>query len=89
MPCYEAPPEYEADARTNAETAVKILCAMVQSAPNYALVPPPLLEWYLAHRRIDLRVARDPRVGQIALPVEAIEDMIKQDIAVIETVLGV
>jgi hypothetical protein len=64
MPCYEPPPEWAGDARENAETAVKILCAMVQSASNYSQVPKPLLEWYMNHRLIDLEKAKDPRFAK-------------------------
>lgn len=87
MPCYEAPPEWSGDAQKSAENAVRILCAMISGAPNYTLVPRPVLAWYLAHRKVDLQIARDTRV----IPKEDTERMvthIEQDIAVIEHVLS-
>lgn len=84
MPCYDAPPEYAGDARDNAEQAVQILCALVQNAPSYADVPLPILSWFLVHRRIDLRMAQDPRNPTEAAAVLGIQ----RDIAAVEAVLG-
>lgn len=83
MPCYDPPPEWYGDAQRSAEQAVKILCAMVGNAPNYTLVPSPVLRWYHAHRQIDLCVAQDPRNSYTPEDIQAI----KADIDVIEFAL--
>lgn len=82
MPCYDAPPEWWGDYEQDGIEAAKLLCAMVGGAPDYRAVPRPILEWYLRHRRLDLRMARDPRSGS---PAET--PNIEQDIAVLEHVL--
>jgi len=58
--------------------ATQILTAMVLSVPNYALVPPELLEWYLRRRRLDLKSVEHNEI-------EAHE--IRQDIVVLEAIL--
>lgn len=83
MPCYDPPPEWDGPARKNATDAAKILCAMVGGAPNYRLVPRPVLVWYYEHRKIDLMRAHDRRYT----PDEGREQLvtsIEQDLAVIE-----
>ena len=89
MPCYDPPPEWEGDARKNAEEAVRLLCDQVETrlrgSNGLVSVPPAeLLRWYLAHRKIDLRIALDPRMGK---KWEAAD--ISQDIIRIEKWLGV
>lgn len=87
MPCYDPPPDWADDARTSAETAAKILCAMCGNAPSYLMVPRPMLEWYHGHRLVDLRMAHDPRCGGLTLPREANIEAIEADIADIELAL--
>lgn len=55
MPCYDPPPEWEGDAITNAWEAVQLLCAAM-SMPEPKLNTLKYAQWYLAHRRIDLRM---------------------------------
>lgn len=60
--------------------AASILTAMVLAAPNYSVIPKPILHWYLERRRIDLAAleAHDGTEAEIA--------SVRNDIATIEVV---
>ena len=65
MPCYDPPPPFEGEERRNAEKAVKLLCSNVANKiDNGETVEIPLLEWFLEHKQIDLKVATDGRYGR-------------------------
>lgn len=59
MPCYEAPPPWEGAARRSGETAVRLLCelCLTHFQNNTLQDHPELLNWYIKHREIDLRIA--------------------------------
>lgn len=57
------------------DQAVELLRGMVQHAPTYQLIPPPILAWYLRVRQRDLENAVNGGTDIVA---------IVQDIATIE-----
>jgi hypothetical protein len=59
MPCYDPPPPYEGAERKSAQQAVKLLCALVTTHIDHGIpANAELLNWYIAHRKIDIEMAR-------------------------------
>lgn len=86
MPCYDPPPPWADAARVNAERAAKLLCGLVgKSLAAGGLPSIDLLEWYLGHRKVDLRMAQEPYYSN-RIDHEEIE-RIKADIARVERLL--
>jgi hypothetical protein len=60
------------------DQAVELMRGMVQHAPTYNVIPPPILDWYMRLRKRDLEQALKAGTDGMA---------IVQDIAVIEFTL--
>ena len=60
MPCYDPEPAYSHEIKENSLKASQILCKLVSSNLNAGVeVPLDILEWYLQHRKIDLKIQED------------------------------
>lgn len=62
MPCYDPPPPWKKDQSANEAEAVKILCEQCRdmcNAGTLAQAPLRIIEWFLAHRMIDVSIAVD------------------------------
>ena len=71
MPCYEPPPPWSRAQESNANQAAKLLCAQCRAMlDSGTLVSRPLIEWFIAHREIDLEIAAGAYYGN-PTPAEA------------------